>query len=136
MPRSISLADYMVTRPVKVNANASILEAVALILEHSVSGLIVVDDDQNMVGVLSEMDCLRAIVDRIYTEKQATAGFVYEVMTKQVETNKLDDNIITVATSMLEQKHRRRPVLNDGKLVGQVTCRQILGAIKDFSSPE
>lgn len=135
MSRSLSLDDYMVKRPIKVNANASILEAVAIILEHSVSGLCVVDDNQNLVGVLSELDCLRAIVERIYVDKQSTAGFVHEVMTKEVEANKPDDDIISVATSMLDHKHRRRPVVDNNRLVGQVTCRQILGAIKDFSTP-
>jgi len=33
---------------------------------------------------------------------------------------------------MLKHKHRRRPVIENGKLIGQVTCRQILSAIKDF----
>ncbi|MFT5101924.1 MAG: CBS domain-containing protein, partial [Planctomycetaceae bacterium] len=43
-------------------------------------------------------------------------------------------DIITVAASMLDHKHRRRPVVENGKLVGQLTCRLILGAIKDFNS--
>lgn len=135
MSRSISLDDYMVKRPVRVNANASILEAVELILEHRVSGVCVVDDDENLVGVLSELDCLRAIVERIYDNKEKDAGFVFEVMTKEVETNKPGDDIVSVAASMLDHKHRRRPVVANDQLVGQVTCRQILGAIRDFSLP-
>ena len=136
MSRSISLDAYMVKRPVKVKASASILEAVQLILDHSVSGLCVVDDNDKLVGMLSELDCLRAIVERIYVNKQATAGFVYEVMTKDVEVNKPNDDIISVATSMLNHKHRRRPVVEDDELIGQVTCRQILGAINEFTVPQ
>ena len=134
MSKSLSVDAYMVKRPVKVNANASILEAVDLILEHSVSGLCVVDDDDQLVGILSELDCLRAIVDRIYVRKEQNAGYVYEVMTREVETNKPGDDIISVAASMLDNKRRRRPVVDDSGLVGQVTCRQILSAINDFSS--
>jgi CBS domain-containing protein len=136
MPRSISLDSYMVKRPVKVKANATILEAVEVILRHSVSGLCVVDDNDDLVGMLSELDCLRAIVERIYVNKQASAGYVYEVMTKEVEVNKPHDDIISVATSMLNDKHRRRPVVDGNKLIGQVTCRQILGAINEFTVPE
>ena len=136
MSRSISLDSYMVKRPVKVKPSATILEAVEIILEHSVSGLCVVDDDDKLVGMLSELDCLRAIVERIYVNQQSTAGYVYEVMTKDVEVNKTSDDIISVATSMLNHKHRRRPVVENNELVGQVTCRQILGAINEFTIPE
>ncbi len=125
----------MVKRPAKVNANATILEAVEIILERSVSGLCVVDENDKLVGVLSELDCLRAVVDRIYVNKQSSAGYVYEVMTKDVEVNKPGDDIISVAAAMLENKRRRRPVVQGGDLVGQVTCRQILGAIQDFTVP-
>ena len=135
MSRSLTLESYMVKRPAKVNANATSLEAVDIILEQSVSGLCVVDDNDNLVGVLSELDCLRAIVDRIYVNKKPSAGYVYEVMTKDVETNKAGDDIISVAASMLENKRRRRPVVNGSDLVGQITCRQILGAINDFTVP-
>ena len=136
MTRSISLDSYMVKRPIKVKASAPILEAVEVILQHSVSGLCVVDDDDKLVGMLSELDCLRAIVERIYVNKQASAGYVYEVMTKDVEVNKPHDDIISVATSMLNHKHRRLPVVDDNQLIGQVTCRQILGAINEFTIPE
>jgi len=136
MSRSISLDSYMVKRPLKVKANATILEAVEIILQHRVSGLCVVDDDDKLVGMLSELDCLHAIVERIYVNKQVSAGHVYEVMTKDVAVNKPTDDIISVATSMLNDKHRRRPVIDDDILIGQVTCRQILGAINEFTVPE
>ena len=58
-------------------------------------------------------------------------------MTKDVVTVSLHDNIVDVATDMLKFKHRRRPVVqDDGKLIGQVTCRQLLRAIKEFASPQ
>lgn len=135
MPRSVSLDAYMVKKPVKVRANATVLEAIELILEHSVSGLCVVDEDDKLVGMLSELDCLRSVVERVYMEKQAGAGFVHEIMTPDVEVNKPLDDIVSVAASMLDHKHRRRPVVDGSKLVGQITCRQILSAIKDFSLP-
>ena len=135
MSRSISLDKYMVKRPVTVNVNDSILEAVDTILAHSVSGACVVDDEGQLVGMLSELDCLRAIVERIYKNQESTAGLVGEVMTADVEVNKPQDDIVSVAASMLSDKHRRRPIIDQNQLVGQVTCRQILGAFKDFTVP-
>ena len=123
MSRPVSLHSYMQIRPIKVNANATILEAVDVILGNSVSGVCVVDNNDQLVGMLSELDCLRAIVDKIYVNKSSSAGYVYEVMTKDVEVNKPGDDIVSVATSMLDHKHRRRPVVDESGLVGEVSCR-------------
>jgi len=78
---------------------------------------------------------LRAIVESYKKEGNSEAGLVADAMTPQVEVNHPHDDIIGVASSMLDHKHRRRPVSIDGKLVGQITCRQILKAIKDFAAP-
>ena len=45
-----------------------------------------------------------------------------------------DADIIGIAESMLANKQRRRPVVDQGKLVGQITCRQLLGALLDFGT--
>ena len=59
-----------------------------------------------------------------------------DYMTQGVECVRAGDAVYDVAESMLDHKHRRRPVLNDqGEMVGQVTCRRLLGAIKDFDIP-
>ncbi len=59
MLRSVHLCDYMQKNPIKIGEEDSINEAVSLILEHRVSGLCVVDGANNLLGVLSEIDCLR-----------------------------------------------------------------------------
>ena len=135
MQRSIELRNYMVKHPVSISPKATIFEAAHKILEFKVSGVCVVDENNNLVGMLSELDCLRAIVDKVYTNGEENAGIVSDVMTQNVEVNHPHDQITNVATSMLEHKHRRRPVVIDGKLVGLVSCRQILKAIKDFATP-
>jgi len=135
MPRSIELRNYMVRHPVTVSPGMTIFEASHKILQYKLSGVCVVDADNNLLGVLSELDCLRAIVDRVYKDGEEDAGTVAEVMTHNVEVNHPHDNITNVAASMLDHKHRRRPIVIDGKLVGQVSCRQILKAIKEFAVP-
>lgn len=136
MARSLNVSHYMVKFPVSVSADTTVLSAAKTILEAQVSGVCVVDDDNNLLGVLSELDCLRAIVEEVFEKGQSSAGIVADAMTKEVETNREDDQIINVAASMLDHKHRRRPIVENGKLKGQVTCRQILKAIKDFAAPE
>ncbi len=136
MERSIELRNYMIKHPLTVSPDTTIFEAARKIIEYRISGICVVDENNNLVGMLSELDCLRAIVEKVYKQGESDAGVVSDVMAKQVDVNHPHDQIINVASSMLQNKRRRRPVVIDGKLVGLVTCRQILAAIKDFASPE
>ena len=102
---------------------------------YRVSGVCVVDDGGYLVGILSELDCLKAILSSVYNK--SPVGKVGEFMTKEVITVKATDNIVDVASDMLKFKHRRRPVISDdGLLIGQVTCRQILNAVKDFGGSD
>lgn len=131
MLRSVNLKDYMQGSPVTVSPQTNLLEAVQKILSHKISGLCVVDDKQQLLGMLSELDCLEGILGATYN--QTGVGLVSEYMTTQVDVAKLHDDIIGVANDMLLKNQRRRPVVDDGKLVGQITCRQLLSAVKRFS---
>lgn len=131
MTKSVLVRDYM-TKARTVMDNITVAEAAQEILGNKLSGISVVNDQGDLVGMLSELDCLSAMVDSTYNGGVPGATKVSDIMTKDVETNHPDEDIINVAASMLDHKHRRRPVVENGKLVGQLTCRIILGAIKDF----
>jgi CBS domain-containing protein len=122
------------TKPKCVDQDLTVAEAAQVIMDNKLSGVTVINDTGELVGMLSELDCLGSIVDAAYNGDVPGAAKVSDIMTKDVETNGPDEDIITVAASMLDHKHRRRPVVENGKLVGQLTCRLILGAIKDFNS--
>ena len=133
MPKSVEVSQYMQHKPVSVMADMNIYDASRIIFDNKVSGAVVVHEDNNLVGMLSELDCLRALITAVYNGADPGGELVRDIMTAEVEVNHPTDDIISVATSMLDHKHRRRPIVEDGKLVGQLTCRQILGAIKDFN---
>ena len=133
MPKSVEVSQYMQHKPITVMADMNIYDASRKILENKVSGVVVIDANNNLVGMLSELDCLRALVTSVYNGADPGGALVKDIMTLDVEVNHPTDDIVTVAASMLDHKHRRLPIVVDGKLVGQLTCRQILGAIKDFN---
>jgi len=134
MLRSVEMKDYMLTDPVKMKADGNVYDAIHLLLVHKVSGLCVVDDYGHLKGVLSELDCLRAILSSVYNK--SPVGNVDEYMTKDVISVHMSDNIVDVASDMLKHTRRRRPVVqDDGLLLGQVTCRQLLRAVKEFAAP-
>jgi len=132
MLHSVDLRDYMITNPIKVKDDANLFDTMKIIIDNKVSGVCVINENKALVGMLSEMDCLAAILKATYNE--VGVGLVSEYMTKEniIVANPGDD-IINVAQDMLLKKHRRRPVIENGKLVGQVSCRQLLTAVSKFN---
>ena len=132
MLRSVSLRDYMLPHPVRVKSDDGILEAVHVIIDNKVSGVCVVDDKDNLVGILSELDCLRAVLGSIYNNTDVGTVRDYMASDNLVVANPNED-IVDVAQDMLTKNKRRPPVVEYGKLVGQITCRQLLRAVQNFS---
>jgi CBS domain-containing protein len=131
MLQSVNLRDYMLPNPVKVKPDDSILDAMKVIIDNKISGVCVVDPDGNLVGILSELDCLRAALGATYNN--TGVGLVQDHMTgDNLLIAHPEENILDVAQDMLLKKHRRRPVVENGRLIGQITCRQLLSAVKKF----
>lgn len=128
--KSIRVADYMSRRLVTLSPGMSVHAAIRLLLEHSISGAPVVEGGA-LVGLFSESDCLRGAVQSSYHGTEI--GSVEEFMTKTVQTIDADDSIFTAADIFLNQRRRRLPVISDGKLVGQISRRDILRAMDDFA---
>src|SRR5210317_346774 len=133
MLQSVNLRDYMLPHPVKVKPQDNILDAMQVIIDNKISGVCVVDADGNLVGILSELDCLRAALGAPYNN--TSIGAVADHMTgDNLLVGHPEENILDVAQDMLLKKHRRRPVVENGRLIGQITCRQLLAAVKKFRS--
>lgn len=135
MRKSILIDQYMLTNPVRVTPDMSVEETAHQILVNKISGVCVVDVDNNLLGVVSELDCLKAILNSAYNDNDAFGARVEDIMTTNVDMNDKSDDIISVASQMLEKRQRRRPIVENGKLVGQISCRQIIKATKDFLNP-
>jgi CBS domain-containing protein len=131
MLQSVNLRDYMLPNPAKVHPEDNIMDAMKVITDNRISGVCVVDDDANLVGILSEMDCLRAILGAVYNN--SNTGVVREYMAKDnLVVAHPNEDIVDVAQDMLKKNKRRRPVVENGKLIGQITCRQLLIAVVKF----
>ena len=131
MLNSVELKDYMLRNPVKVNQRDDLFVAINLIVSNKISGLCVVDDDNNLVGVLSETDCLKAILGARYNQ-ESSVGPGRDGMTHDVFTVTPQADIVDVAQQMMKRGFRRCPVVDKGKLVGQITCRQLLNGVGKF----
>ena len=100
MLQSVDLRDYMITGPIKIKEDANLFDAMKAIIDNKVSGVCVVDENKNLVGVLSEMDCLAAVLNATYNH--VGVGKVSEYMTRDnLVVAHPNDDIIDVAQDML-----------------------------------
>ena len=65
-PQSMTVADYMSTRLITFKPEQSIYEAVDMLLKHRISGGPVVNENNELIGVISEGDCLKEVVKGKY----------------------------------------------------------------------
>jgi len=119
--------------PITIAETASIAEAVMTIVDNKLTGITVTDAAGVVVGVISEIDCLKAMLNSIYNDGDPDHRLVSEFMTRALNTCSPDDSIVEVAQSMLETQQRRRPVIENGKLVGQVSSGNVLWALMEYS---
>ena len=109
-----------------------IQEVIATIIEKKISGAPVLDDQNHLVGMISEKDCLRLIVDQAYHNMPAETRRVSDYMTPKVQTLSPKTNIVEAAMEFLNSPIRRFPIVENGRLVGQVSRRHILKAAQNL----
>lgn len=134
MLRSVEAKDHMTVAPVTLKRDTGIFEAIKALIDRSISGATVVDDDGNVVGVISEMDCLQAILSGTYHGE--VGGTVGDIMTAEVESVDESISVLDAAQKLIDGHRRRFPVVKNGKFVGQISCRSILRAVIQFAETE
>ena len=130
MKPTIRARDYMVRDVVTFSPDTDVMDAISVLVEHAISGAPVVDDHGNLVGILSEKDCLKIALEAGYYGERA--GPVEQYMTRKVDTFEADTPIADVARLFIESNRRRYPVLDGTRLVGQISRRDVLHAIRDL----
>lgn len=131
MLRALKASNYMTTSLVTVRSTTDIYRAIDLLLMYEISGLPVIDDKGNLIGMLSESDCLRSALSSGYYEDGPAT--VEAFMTTVVDTISPDEGLIKVTEIFIQKNRRRLPVVENGKLIGQISRRDVLKAIKEIN---
>ncbi len=118
---------YMATDLIILSPDAEITLAMTTLLNAKISGAPVVNKKGLLVGVLSKKDCLKAALNASYY--QEWGGAVADYMSIQIETLDAELNVVQAAEAFLASPYRRFPVLDEGKLIGQVSRCDILKAL-------
>lgn len=127
-----------------IRPDASYPEIVDAMLTNEVSGLVVVDDAGALLGIVTEADLISkeaygfrrrrplALIGEFLHDRdpqwvrKASARTARELMTGVPDTASPDDTLAYVARRMIEGRHKRMPVLSDGKVVGVVSRHDLL----------
>ncbi|MCH7784204.1 MAG: CBS domain-containing protein [Bacteroidetes bacterium] len=124
----IKVSDYMTRNLITFRQDQSVLEVMDILIKHKISGGPVVNDDNELVGIISEGDCIKQISESRYYNQPVENINVSAHMIKNVETIDGDLNIFDAAEKFLNSRRRRFPIVEDGKLVGQISQKDILKA--------
>lgn len=133
MTQPTRIADCMRKKPLTIRRDANLVQAIETLVENRLTGVTVVDDSARPVGVLSELDCIQSVLAAIYNDGDPELAFVHEAMTPDINSCGPEDNIVEVAQDLLSTHQRRRPVIQEGRLVGQVSSSNILWALMEHS---
>ncbi|OEK04378.1 CBS domain-containing protein [Roseivirga misakiensis] len=129
------VTDYMTSDVITFSPDQSIADAMDTFLELRISGAPVVDHNGKILGILSEIDCLKILVDEAYHNLPHGRINVSNYMSAGVSTVPITADVLDVASKFLRTHFRRFPVVDvNGKLVGQVSRRDILKATRDMKT--
>jgi CBS domain-containing protein len=109
-----------------IGPDAKVFEALELMAKKGIGALIVVDDKEEVVGVLSERDYARKI---ILMGRASQDTRVSDIMTKEVYGVQSDATAQECMALMTEKRFRHLPVCKDGKLVGVISIGDVVKAI-------
>ena len=124
----ILVSDYMTTKLITFKPEQSVLEVMDLLIKNRISGGPVVNDNGELMGIISEGDCIKQISESRYFNMPMTDTKVETHMIKEVDTIDGNMNIFDAANKFLQSKRRRFPIVENGKLVGQISQKDILKA--------
>ena len=123
-------ASDIMTKPViTAGRDMKLTKAIDLMLRWHISGMPVVDEGGKLIGIISELDIMNFAFDGLAHETT-----VEEAMSKDVVSFPPDADIETIINVCVTRRIRRVPVLQDGKVVGIVSRRDVLREMQKIYS--
>lgn len=129
--KSCLVRDYMAGQVVSFKPDTDVMDAIHELVERRIAGAPVVDDKGDLVGMLSELDCMKVALNAGYYGDWG--GPVADFMSTTVESVDAEMNIVDLAQKFLDSGYRRFPVLRNNRLVGQISRRDALRALSELA---
>lgn len=96
-------------------------------IRDDVGSLVVVDDDGELVGIVTERDILRAVAD----EKLGKRLAVSEIMTPEPDSLEPDVDVEEASEWIMAAGYRHLPVMESGRLVGVLSIKDLMWALTE-----
>lgn len=127
--KPVTVEDYMTRRLVTFRPDQTMDQVLDSLLAKKISGGPVIDENNNLIGVISEGDCLKEVVKGKYDNVPTLSGLVQDYMATDIKSVSPDMNIFDLAQMFLNMRLRRFPVLKNGKIVGQISQKDVMRAV-------
>ncbi|MFD2567051.1 CBS domain-containing protein [Pseudotenacibaculum haliotis] len=125
----ILVSDYMTTKLITFRPEQTIQEVIETLIKNRISGGPVVNEKNELIGIISEGDCIKHISEsKYYNMPMDRSHSVENNMITEVETIDKNMNIFDAANKFISSRRRRFPIIENGKLVGQISQKDILKA--------
>ena len=131
--KSITVSQYMTKSLITFRPEQSVREVMDELVRKNISGGPVVDETGRLVGVISEGDCLKQVVKAKYHNLPEDKEKVRDHMETDVKTISPEKDVFDAAKQFLDMKIRRFPVLENGKLIGQISQKDVMKAVMKLS---
>lgn len=105
-----------------ISPDATVYDALQLMAKHNTGALLVMQGNE-MVGIISERDCVRKVELKSKTVKDTK---VSDIMTANVITVECDQTVEECEALMMEKSIRHLPVYDGGKLLGLLSVRDVM----------
>ncbi len=134
-PPSVTAYMTPARKLITFHPDTEIIEVVDTLLANKITGAPVLNEKKELVGLIDDKDCLKVLFDMTYHNQPVNNSTVSHYMTNVMKTISSHTNILDIADTFLSSKYKRLLVVDeDGKLVGQISRRDILRAIHDFNT--
>lgn len=128
-----SVTQYMTKDLITFTPDMDINVVIDSLLKHRISGAPVLNSDGEVVGLIDDKDCLNVLFGSVYNRTPVGPETVSKYMSNVMKSISIHDNIMDVAYVFSSSPYKRLLVKDDqNKLVGQISRRDILSAIKDM----
>ncbi len=125
---NIKVSDYMSRDLTTFRPEQTVLEVMNTLIKKKISGGPVVNEKNELVGIISEGDCIKQISNSRYYNQPMEDVRVEDHMIREVETIDGEMNVFDAADKFLTARRRRFPIVENGKLVGLISQKDVLKA--------
>ncbi|MFL1894544.1 CBS domain-containing protein [Aquimarina sp. 2-A2] len=130
----IKVSDYMTRELITFTPDQSVMEVIETLVKHKISGGPVVNHRYELLGIISEGDCIKQLNESRYYNMPIDDATVDKFMVKNVETIDGNASIFDAANKFIETKRRRFPILEEGRLIGQISQKDVMKAALKMNS--